>query len=110
MKMKSLVIVGLLLSGLLTAVSPSVAADTATSPAGIEADGQTCQAPPASCGGDESLMFLFTAESTGPGDSCCSRHLEMAEALCLCGVSSFNCFPNGRGGCSSSWRCEYCPV
>lgn len=85
--------------------APMEASDPEPHPA---SDELVCTEEPTTCGGDP-LDSLFSAQ-TGPGDGCCSRHLEMAETLCQCGVKEFHCFSTSTGGCSSWWRCEICPA
>lgn len=53
------------------------------------------------------LVGLSVAEADTVLD-CCERHLQILEATCACGLKSFSCWANGRGGCSTSVTCKPC--
>lgn len=55
--------------------------------------------------GASELDCAVTAESTGPADGCCDRHLEVCESLCSTGTYTFTCSTTDTGGCSSSCKC-----
>ena len=39
---------------------------------------------------------------------CCDRQLSVLESQCTCGVHSYACWDNGRGGCSTWLMCSKC--
>ena len=44
----------------------------------------------------------------GPADGCCTRHADICDSVCACGILSFTCGENSTGGCSSACRCNKC--
>jgi hypothetical protein len=58
---------------------------------------------PANCPQASGITVL-----AGPADGCCSRHATICEGICTCGLTSFNCWENGTGGCSSTCKCVKC--
>ena len=83
------------LTGAVPAGRPLVLVETAQAP--------VCAQAPSRCA--DGLRGIWDAQV---GDGCCSRHLAVCESLCSCGITSFSCWDNGRGGCSSQCNCKKC--
>ena len=59
------------------------------------------------------VAILFSAVFANPVSAtdimdCCERQLSVLESQCTCGVSSYACWDNGRGGCSTRLMCSKC--
>lgn len=102
----------LLLESLAVQAQPSTQLQqtTGTEVLWLESDAPVCRdvQPGARCEAEGAADGIFA--QVGPGDDCCVRHAEFCSITCICGISSFSCWDNGRGGCSSSCRCVFCPV
>lgn len=78
----------------------------------VDASAPVCRQTSAlkSCG---DAMDPIVAAGPGGTAACCERHLETCtNIICApCGsIREFNCSDNGRGGCTSTCRCNFCPV